>query len=157
MAKFSANAFKKELEQKARKSASSTETTTAIAQKAKDVMYHVIKKKVYNSYSPVMYERRGENGGLLDKDNIVTTISGNRITIENIASPNDSLIGTPLRENPRGLLYEWIDNGWIDTSLFFYSYNPNQWVESRMGLTVDLANNKGLKEFAAKTIVKNLK
>lgn len=156
MAKFSAEAFKKELQKKADKSASSKESTVPIAERAKEIMHYVVEEKVYNHYSPSIYKRRGENGGLLDSDNIVTTISSNHIIIDNIAEPNESLFGTSIRENPEGLLYEWIDKGLIDTSLFLPSFII-RWKEDRIGMTQDIINSEGLKDFAAKTIVKNMK
>lgn len=156
MAKFSAEAFKKELQKKADKSASSKESTVPIAERAKEIMHYVVEEKVYNHYSPSIYKRRGENGGLLDSDNIVTTISSNHIIIDNIAEPNESIFGTPIRENPKGLLYEWMDRGliddlWVPTSFTVW------WTGNRMGMTEDIANDEGLKNFAAKTIVKNMK
>ena len=119
-------------------------------------MHYVVEEKVYNHYSPSIYKRRGENGGLLDSDNIVTTISSNHIIIDNIAEPNESIFGTPIRENPKGLLYEWMDRGliddlWVPTSFTVW------WTGNRMGMTEDIANDEGLKNFAAKTIVKNMK
>lgn len=156
MAKFSAGAFKKELQKKAEKSARSKDSTTPIAEKAKETMRDVIEERVYNRYSPEIYERRGENGGLIDNNNIVATITDNHIILDNIAAPNDSILGTPIRENPEGLLYEWMDKGLIDTSFFLNLYTP-KWKDDRIGMTERIINSGKLKYFAAKTIVKNIK
>ena len=111
MAKFSAGAFKKSLQRKANKAVQSDEVTRPVAEKMRETMRDMIEEKVYNSYSPKVYERRGENGGLLDSHNNIATVNQNHIIIENIAEPNESLFGTPIRENPKGLLYDWIDQG----------------------------------------------
>lgn len=155
MAKFSASEIKKELQKKAEKSARSQKTTIPIANKAREVMHDVIEQNVYEKYTPKMYERRGEFGGLLDNGNIFTVISGNHITIENIAEPNESIFGTPLKENPKGLLYKWIDEGFIDTSIS-NPYNSYAWKYKGVGMTRKIEVNKKLKDFAAKTIIENM-
>lgn len=157
MAKFSAYKYKRELQKKAKESASSQETTASVANKAKEVMHQAIEKKVYESYSPTIYKRRGEFDGLLDYDNIVTSIKNNHIYVENIAEPNESIFGTPIRDDPKGLLYEWIDNGLIDDSWVPSSTFTVWWTGNRMGITEDIANDKSIEIFAAKTIVENIK
>lgn len=156
MTKFSARALIRDLQKKAKESARSSETTMLVAEKAKEVMHQVIEKKVYEGYSPTVYKRRGEFDGLLDYNNIVTSTKNNHIYVENIAEPNESIFGTPIRENPKGLLYEWMDKGLIDDSWVPTSFTV-WWTGNRMGMTEDIANDEGLKNFAAKTIVKNMK
>ena len=156
MAKFSAEAFKKELQKKADKSARSQKTTVPIAGKAREVMHDVIEKNVYEKYTPALYERRGELGGLLDDGNIFTTVSGNHISIENVAEPNESIFETPLREDPKGLLYKWIDEGLIDTSIF-NPYKSAVWIYKGVGMTEKIDRNKKLKDFTANTIIENMK
>ena len=156
MAKFSANTFKRELQNKVKESANSQETTAIVAEKAKEVMHQVIEKKVYEGYSPKVYERRGESGGLLDYNNIVASTKGNHIYIENIAEPNKSIFGTPFREDPKGLLYEWMDQGKIDDSWTPTSFTV-WWTGNRMGMTEDIANDESINRIAAKAIVDNMK
>lgn len=48
-----------------------------------------IKKDVYEVYKPKMYKRRKDNGGLLDKENIVgTMISEDTLQVTNETPPN---------------------------------------------------------------------
>ncbi|GAA0346930.1 hypothetical protein GCM10008931_42760 [Oceanobacillus oncorhynchi subsp. oncorhynchi] len=48
-----------------------------------DVESKNVQKTVYNAYSPLVYKRRGENGGLADPKNHVATFSyaGNMVTM----------------------------------------------------------------------------
>ena len=158
MAKFSASALKKDLQNKANEAVRSEKVTRPISDKAKQTMHKVIKEKVYDSYSSKVYERRGEYGGLIDLSNIIVTINGNHIILENIAEPNESLFGTPLRENPQGLLYQWIDEGRIGMpSSLDYPNGLSPWRGKRMGLTDDIANDFELKDFIGDIITKNIK
>lgn len=157
MAKFSAEAFKKELQKKADKSVRSQKTTIPIAEKAKEIMHDTIKQTVYDSYSPKVYERRGENGGLLDRDNIVATVSENHIFIENTARPSESILGEEFRDNPNGLLYQWIDEGRIGIPSEYpgIKYFVLSHLDRR-GMTDDIKNDIELKEFIGKKIIENM-
>lgn len=112
MSKFSSKAYTQKLQKKA-ECAVSKAMTEIVTPAAKRAMYTTIKENVYNSYSPLVYERRGVNNGLLDERNIVTLVEGNRICVKNIAEPNESYKGTPIYSEPAGLLYSWIDQGRI--------------------------------------------
>ena len=50
-----------------------------------DVMQDHIISDVYDVYDPVMYTRRMNNGGLLDRDNIVSDLKGDlRLSVKNV-------------------------------------------------------------------------
>lgn len=150
MAKFSASALKKELQAKANEVARSKNVTYKIAKKAEETMQKVIKKKIYYSYSPVSYERRGDNDGLSDMNNIISVVSGNRIIVENVAEPNESIFGTPLREQPYGLLYQWFDEGSI-------AFGGDKWRVDRMGLDLEIQKDPYLRDFIGEIIAENIK
>lgn len=157
MAKFSASEYRKKIQEKADKAAKSSDVTHLAARKVEETMYKVIKQNIYDSYNPSMYEERGENGGLLDRDNIVATVSGDHIIIENRAEPNESLWGDSIESNPEGLLYEWSDKGLIGRRLDMpWSFNYGKWRWDRMGMTVKIIENKELKDYIANLIIDNL-
>ena len=65
----------------------------AIAEEMKNIEQEVINEVVYNAYSPTYYERRCEDGGLSDKENmehdIEETANGFIISVKNITKGND--------------------------------------------------------------------
>ena len=67
--------------------------TSAIAEEMKNIEQEVINEVVYNAYSPTYYERRYEDGGLSDKENmehdIEETANGFIISVKNITKGND--------------------------------------------------------------------
>ena len=67
--------------------------TPAIAEEMKIIEQEVINEVVYNAYSPTYYERRYEDGGLSDKENmehdIEETANGFIISVKNITKGND--------------------------------------------------------------------
>ena len=67
--------------------------TPAIAEEMKNIEQEVINEVVYNAYSPAYYERRYEDGGLSDKENmehdIEETANGFIISVKNITKGND--------------------------------------------------------------------
>lgn len=54
-----------------------------IADMAKDKMGLSVHKTVYNTYTPLKYRRRKDNGGLSDKDNVSITPIRNGVIITN--------------------------------------------------------------------------
>jgi hypothetical protein len=52
------------------------------------LMIQHIKTDVYGVYGPTVYERRGNNQGLIDEDNVVYDIKDNALVIYNIAKYN---------------------------------------------------------------------
>lgn len=157
MAEFSASEFRKKIQERADKLAGKKKLTSLIAKKVEKTMYNEIKKSIYDSYNPAMYEERGKYGGLLDVNNIVATVSGNHIIIENRAEPNESLWGDTIEGNPEGLLYEWSDEGRIGRNPNMpWSFNYGRWRFERMGMTVRIVENPELKDYIANLIIDNL-
>ena len=56
-----------------------------VADTVKDEMKQAIDDTVYSTYEPEYYKRRGEQGGLLDEDNITVTELENGILLRNTA------------------------------------------------------------------------
>ena len=56
---------------------------TDVADTVSDVMTDHIARDVYDVYTPATYKRRLNNGGLLDKDNINSSIEENTLVVEN--------------------------------------------------------------------------
>ena len=56
---------------------------TDVADTVSDVMTDHIARDVYDVYAPATYKRRLNNGGLLDKDNINSSIEENTLVVEN--------------------------------------------------------------------------
>lgn len=56
-----------------------------VADTAKSHMQEAIQADVYDIYTPEHYERRLENGGLLDSDNIKVDVSGDTLTVRDVA------------------------------------------------------------------------
>lgn len=52
-----------------------------VADYVEDKLKQHVKDDVYNSYIPYMYERRKENGGLLDDNNISHTVKNKTLTV----------------------------------------------------------------------------
>lgn len=71
----------------------SKEVALNVAEEMKDIMIEVIDEVVYNQYTPREYRRRGEIGGLSDKNNIKEDMkvikNGIEISIENTTKGND--------------------------------------------------------------------
>ena len=71
--------------------------TPAIAEEMKNIEQEVINEVVYDAYSPTYYERRYEDGGLSDKENmehdIEETVNGFIISVKNITKGNDEYSG----------------------------------------------------------------
>lgn len=54
-----------------------------VADGAKETMQNVIDDVVYKSYNPTVYSRRGDNGGLSDKRNMIVSAVPNGILLTN--------------------------------------------------------------------------
>ncbi|MEG0020507.1 MAG: hypothetical protein RR728_08170, partial [Oscillospiraceae bacterium] len=59
-----------------------------VADGAKETMQNVIDDVVYKSYNPTVYSRRGDNGGLSDKRNMIVSAVPNGILLTNEAPVN---------------------------------------------------------------------
>lgn len=56
-----------------------------VAETVKENMKAAIDKSVYNAFTPEFYKRRMEKGGLADSNNIQVNVSGNVLTVRDIA------------------------------------------------------------------------
>lgn len=64
---------------------------TEVNDVVKDVMQDHIVSDVYDKYSPIIYTRRLNNSGLLDRDNIVSDFKGDlRLSVKNVTLGNKS-------------------------------------------------------------------
>ncbi|MEG0896677.1 MAG: hypothetical protein RSF73_03965 [Ruthenibacterium sp.] len=52
-----------------------------IANGAKEIMKNAVENVVYSAYNPTVYSRRGEDGGLSDKSNMIATEIPNGIAL----------------------------------------------------------------------------
>lgn len=97
----------------------------------KNHMVEAIDEKVYNNYTPAIYQRRGDNGGLRDKRKMHVYVTGNSLGAEcmhaqlsNFARHNgykiilpdgtEKIRITPLRERIFDFLYMIKDEGLVD-------------------------------------------
>lgn len=60
-----------------------------VLDKVKDIEIKHIETEVYSVYSPTIYGRRLDEGGLLDPDNIVGNVKNMELTVENITPFNE--------------------------------------------------------------------
>ena len=96
------------------------ESKEAIGDSIKKKYLEHIQRDVYDVYSPVDeigYERRGENDGLKDPNNIIIKYESNTneiiIDVINIAEPNESIYGIPYSGTGSSAFAEWIENGLV--------------------------------------------
>lgn len=75
-----------------------------VAEAVKETMADTIQQNVYNVYSPMIYTRRGEQGGLIDKRNMEATLNGDTLTVKDIAPLDNGRTDYDLDEI--------IENGW---------------------------------------------
>lgn len=70
-----------------------------------------IQEDVYDVYDPVMYERKGYNGGLIADDNIeITVVDDNTISVENIRFDGDREVAE-IVESGMGYIFDFPYNG----------------------------------------------
>ena len=55
-----------------------------VADEAIKTMKFEIKRQVYDAYEPLSYERKYDDGGLVDDANILTEVNGTTLVVENI-------------------------------------------------------------------------
>ena len=85
---------------------------TDVADTVKDVMADHIIQDVYDKYEPKTYQRRYNNGGLLDRDNIIATIGDNgKLFVQNITTGSDTV---------------FISN--VEGTFYFNSYNTDKFI-----------------------------
>lgn len=74
-------------------------------------MKQKIEEEVYSVYSPTMYERKMDHGGLTDDANIITTpIGDNAITIESHRMDGDRNV-SEIVESGQGYEFDFMYNG----------------------------------------------
>jgi hypothetical protein len=69
-----------------------------VAEIVTETMLSNIKTEVYDAYNPKRYERRYDDGGIVDEGNIVSKVKGNTLTVENITMSNKEYL--PKGEKP---------------------------------------------------------
>ena len=84
-----------------------------VAQEAAEELSLQTQAAVYDAYQPVLYERRGKRGGLLDKKNIAAHAAGGVLTVKNTARPNRSLSVPPVPYAPPNdtQFSAWLEHG----------------------------------------------
>ena len=83
-----------------------------VSQESKTVMQIATVEKVYNAYEPTHYNRQFDDGGLLDRDNIETTLIGNNtLKAENIRRDEETgRLVTPIIESGKGYYTQELDD-----------------------------------------------
>lgn len=82
-----------------------------VLETVKEVYKEHIERDVYNAYTPKKYERRNQNGGLSDENNITGEVVGNTLEVMNIGEPNKSLFGTEFNSSFQTQFASWIEHG----------------------------------------------
>ncbi|MGR7944285.1 MULTISPECIES: hypothetical protein [unclassified Paenibacillus] len=82
-----------------------------VAKKTVEKMQQHIQSDVYDVYDPVLYERKGYNGGLIDEDSIeVGLVDDNTLYVENIRFDGDREVAE-IVESGQGYTYDFLYNG----------------------------------------------
>lgn len=136
--KFNLEDYKKAVQESAIRAAQSVIQNDILPDLQHSVR-RMIKEEVYDSYTPTQYERRGEAGGLLDSNHIVTDFDGFHARIRSTASPAPSLFGTPITSNP--MLIDWMDEGSIArlSRVRFPRVRFQPWIKDRKGIKKRIA------------------
>lgn len=66
---------------------------TDVTQTVSEVMIDHIQQDVYDTYEPTVYNRRWDNGGLADPNNVVSSMEGNTLIVENYTLGNQYING----------------------------------------------------------------
>ena len=119
-----------------------------VGEYVKDVMQTVIKRDVYDVYTPKMYHRRGEYGGLADQENINTIAEDGVLTVTNttMAYPYLDMEQNTLSQNAGQLLAPIIEsgNGYDYSKWAYYGYgSPRPFMQNT---EIELLNRKLLVE-----------
>ncbi len=121
-----------------------------VAKEVVDTMKDRINEDVYNAYSPTLYERRKENGGLLDDANFLTEmVDDNTLKVKNVTHGSGKYI-VPIIEE--GVGYTWENSNIYGRQPFPRPFVANTREELR-GEKLRLAISKALqKRFGTKSI-----
>lgn len=140
-----------------------------LSKEAKKSMKRVIKQRVYDHYTPVQYERRNDNKGLLDEKNMITTLRKrkNQLSITNVAKPVAlkeegkpyPMNSAKIRDkNTRDLLYYWKDQGLVPN--IFDSDSYKKWgrpMEFKRYIKEDLIDSGKSESIVVKGLKKRYK
>lgn len=115
-----------------------------VGEYVKDVMQTVIKRDVYDVYTPEMYHRRGEYGGLADQENMNAIAEDGVLTVTNttMAYPYVDMEQNTLSQNAGQLLAPIIEsgNGYDYSKWAYYGYgNPRPFMNNT---EIELSNSK---------------
>ncbi|MDY8023378.1 hypothetical protein [Paenibacillus polymyxa] len=89
-----------------------------VAQSVRETMKEKVQEEVYNVYTPTLYDRQEDRGGLIDDKNIIIhPVVGNTLTVESRRMDGDKNVGQVV-ETGIGYDYE-----------FAYSGRPRPFVE----------------------------
>ena len=115
-----------------------------VGEYVKDVMQTVIKRDVYDVYTPEMYHRRGEYGGLADQENMNAIAENGVLTVTNttMAYPYVGMEQNTLSQNAGQLLAPIIEsgNGYDYSKWAHYGYgNPRPFMHNT---EIELSNSK---------------
>ena len=119
-----------------------------VGEYVKDVMQTVIKRDVYDVYTPEMYHRRGEYGGLADQENMNAIAENGVLTVTNttMAYPYVDMEQNTLSQNAGQLLAPIIEsgNGYDYSKWAYYGYgSPRPFMHNT---EIELSNRKLLVE-----------
>lgn len=140
-----------------------------VLETVKDKYKEHIQTDVYDTYSPTVYNRRGNNSGLIADENIAGEMKGNTLEVKDIAFPNESISQPQTLYDPSDptQFAKWIEYGQTYNGKAKYLFNRDMsgevWANPRPFTenTIDeLKSNpsiikdalkKGLKERGIKT------
>lgn len=128
----------------------------------KEVYLEHIESDVYDKYTPKIYERRHQSGGLADEHNITGKMVEGTLEVMNIGMPNDSLFGKEFNSSYLTQFASWIENGDAG-KVFGGDFSGEPWANPRPfteNTIKDLKQNKqhikafkeGLKSRGIKTL-----
>lgn len=129
---------------------------TDVAQDAKQLMKEHIETDVYDQYSPSLYIRRAENGGLLDDNNFLIEKIEDGVSITNIDTDDgySAEYYDDWSSDPNTWLAPIIEYGqgynWSNSKIYKKQPFPRPFVENTQ---TDLNNGKG-KEYLKKALKK---
>lgn len=119
-----------------------TALETKVATVVEETMSKNIQSTVYDSYSPVVYERRYELGS---RDNIKSEIIEDGILeTKNISTPSRSVYGTAYAPQNSTTFSGWVNDGQVPN--IFNNRTDYPWMHSRdfIGETVEELKSSGL-------------
>jgi trans-2-enoyl-CoA reductase len=115
---------------------------TDVVETIKDMEIEHIKQDVYDAYNPVVYDRRKENEGLIDRNNIKGTIQNENNTIS-VDVTNDTIENPDYPPTTGEYIDSIIESGegyiWKNSEIYKNQPFPRPFTENTYE---DLKNNK---------------